>query len=233
MTPVPNCPGEDGNCTPLEIIDLGGAVVVTDPETNCGRSLSGVGLVGQTELGAKILDGSLGSPIELPELIISAFSTEFDYLAFFNGAGQMQRLEPTIEETPLFLAMEDGKFKFRDIRPVVCYDNGDICGDCDNDFVAGFTLNEETNRLCLTKIPMETFTSAVDKWADTETVDIQGAGVVDDEYKAHVKISPDVGNWLEARPNGLYLAIPISAVAGNIIQLLPDGLWATYEELYD
>lgn len=230
---VPNCsPDEDGNCTPLTLVETGSGFILVDTETKCAREASGSGVAFSNGVTAYMADGSEEKPIELTGIPNSPYNQTFPFLPYFNSAGRILKMEPTTEEVPLYLAMVNGEFVFTDIRPTVCFDAGDICGDCENDFVAGFR-STEGGGLCLTKIPFEAFTSAVDDWEDTQTIDIQGNGVEPTPYTAHVKISPDAGNWLEARENGLYMRIPVSALAGNIISLLADGLYASTETSYD
>ena len=118
-----------------------------------------------------------------------------------NASGVWYALQPNALADKYALISRSGRFQLEPLLGVPCFDPDDIC-DCAPDEVAGW--KEIDGKLCLVR-----FTSSGDSdvWNDSATIDIQGAGTTGSPFSAHVKISADPGNIIEARADGLYAAL--------------------------
>lgn len=227
MTPVPPCnPGSGGSCELVQDVETGLAFFVVSEDDFCAKRLSGNGLAMVQGGAASMRNGSASRPISLPDLTKVNSDAEFKNLMIMDGSGQVHALKPSDAEAPQAVLTANGVFFQGDLYPTVCYKGTDICGNCDNAFVAGFRQNDD-GTLCLTKIEFDAFTSSVDSWEDTQTIDISGSGTPANKYKAVVRISPTAGNIISQNAGGLLALIPISQQVGNRLQMLADGLYVT------
>lgn len=193
----------------LPDIATGKALVVPDPADDALSELSGLGIPVRDNTGVRMRTGANGDEIILPDLKHLGSDQTFPYVIVRNEEGVFMALEPNETGDRFVLVSENGSFKLVLMTGNPCFAEGDIC-ECQPDFSAGFQEIELPNgdkKYCLVR-----FTSGegVDEWQDTNTVDIAGAGIIGNPYKANVKRSALAGNALQLLPDGLYVAFPTS-----------------------
>ena len=156
--------------------------------------------------------GAADDAIELPSLQKQEGGS-VPYLLAQSDAGALMAWMPEDSCKPKVLVAQDGVVKFVDWEAPVCYDTEDICEDCDPEFVAGFSTQEDcegNEKLCLIRFTVEKLAELIGVpdeivFADTNCAEIEGNGTEENPIKVLPKISPDAGNILECRENGLYV----------------------------
>lgn len=208
LTPLPSC-GAQESCDPKAQVKLVSALIGQDPLTSCEKVLGGFGIPLADAFGTSIRDGSVKDPIKLPFMQqLEGISVPF--IMIMNAGGTQMIFPAYTGPTKKVLFSHNGSWVIGNMPSQVCYDDNDVCADCDSTYIAGFTeqtLEDGTKRLCLTKInPANLSDIAPGQWDDSNSVQILGDGSVANKFSPHVKLSTDEGNILEIRENGLYVA---------------------------
>jgi hypothetical protein len=219
---VTSCSSEQTNCPALEALAAGLKLLVEDPSTHCAFPLAGSGIPVQTSGGVAIKDGSNAKPIILPNVTKDNHDTTFTYLPFFTAEGRLKFLKAGTGD--FMLTARKGSFGLRESHPLTCVDPALICNNCEAQEVA--IWHENNGKLCLGRMSLTDLIAEFENvHQDTNSIDFQGSGSSETPWVAHVNLSEAAGNIIEILGDGLFADIPISAEAGNILEMLPDGLF--------
>ena len=192
----------------LDIIASGKALIAEIPEDFGSAVLSGSGIPISTGVAVEMRDGSSDFPTALPKLAEKDITNAFRFMVMMNLAKELQALTATPGMMPLHLVSVDGDIFFEPLAGVACFDPEKIC-ECVPDWIAGWADGGET--LCLRRhIP----DVVEDIWISTDSVDISGAGIETNPYRASVKISLAAGNRLKMHPDGLFVGEVVEATSG-------------------
>ena len=200
--------------TAVKILNLLGLGTTVDPlsedELRLVPGNPGLkGLVTYAGDGFLVNTGSGTSPISLPELR-ELLSGSFSNVLIKSG-DDIVGLAPEAGVAKYIITSNNGAFQLEPFVSNPCFSEDDI-SDCASPFVAGLcatnigTEEEPIIVYCLTKIDAADFDVEVPPnfWADTSCIKITGQGTPGDPYKATLQISPDEGNTVECRENGLF-----------------------------
>lgn len=198
---VPSCSPEDP-CDALPFITIGKALQVSDPLSECPKNLEGSGLALQDSQGIRLASGAKGNPVKLPDMQVLKEGATFPYLMLMNKAGEMFRLSPNQDGRKFTVISKQGSFQLVQDLNEPCFNDADICSDCEPTFLAGIKVNDD-GTACLIKLPLS---NSIDFWEDSNCIAITGSGTEADPYVASVVISPDEGNALQCTENGLFVA---------------------------
>lgn len=187
---------------PLPDIPVGISLVVTDPADNSLKELSGYGLPIVDMSGAKMRDGSTANPIVLNALSQLSAVAGFPFVLVQNSAGRLLALPAQSDGTARFLQSLNGQWKAVPLPAVTCFDYDSICA-CPPDYVAGFMFND-AGQLCLVRLDPSDLGGA-DHFTNTNTTTITGNGTSGSPYGVNVKISAVAGNRIQILADGLYV----------------------------
>lgn len=205
LTPLVPC-SEEEPCTPLEQVDGGLEVVVTDPETNCIKRMSNVVSAILISRGGATGWGTGAPGAEINLNLLQEQSTP-PRLVSENGAGDVGKLSAPSGSTRKFLAAYSGGFHLEDFLPPACFEENQVC-ECDPEWLAGYqkTLQPDgTYKWCLVRYPPEDLpTPDPTAIQSTSTVQVTGSGTTSDPFRLHVKVSADSDNIIETKTDGIY-----------------------------
>lgn len=206
---IPPCPPPDETpCTPAADIPVGEQLLVTDPSTKCDRLLENKQNALVWSDGSDIYQrtGDEGDEIILTEL--KKIEGSWQNMINMNGAGELGRLEAPAGCKPQFIRGQDGEWTIQDVLTDKCFPQKDIC-ECLPLQVAGWVAQNDCNgdaTYCLVRFDVEQIgiTIPTTTLVSTDCIQVTGVGSPGDPWKMDPKISPDAGNVLECRVNGLY-----------------------------
>lgn len=209
MKPLTSCSDPETPCTELGTTDAAQNLAGIN-DLGCVKRLEGEGLAVQTFEGVSIHDGSVKSPISLP-MLQALMGASWPHIVALNKSGDMMSIPPPTGATPMIIVGRNGSWQISEIPVSSCFPIDNVCTDCDPEWIAGLknTIDPETDEVsgvCLTRIaPGQIAGLTGEYWINTATVLLEGAGTQASPRGAHVEISPDPGNILEARSNGLFV----------------------------
>lgn len=181
----------------------------TDPADDTQKGLTPLdfAIIYHDGTGYVMADGSATKPIKLPnmEQITSGSISE---LMIVLGDGSLARLDAKSGVDKWILTSNNDGFQLEPFKNGTCFDEDDV-QECQSTYLAGLCLTEidGENYWCLTRVPLSEFEVSIppNEWADTSCITITGQGTSGDPYKATIKISEDVGNFIECRDDGLFV----------------------------
>ncbi len=187
---------------PLPEIPTGIAPVVTNPLDNSLAELSGMGIPITDITGTWNRDGGTTNPIVLRALSQLTAGLGFPLLIIQNTAGRILALPAQGDNVQRFLGSKNGSWQAVPLEPLACFDYDAICA-CPADFIAGWQIQEDGS-ICLVKLnPSDVGGS--DHFTNTNTTTVTGTGTSGSPIGINVKISAVSGNRIQILSDGLYV----------------------------
>lgn len=224
---MPNCP------TPVTFDDVvvnnanvGIAIIATDPLAGTPIALNGDGIPVVEDGEVRMRTGAVGSEIRLPGLKQVAGTTSFSKLWVQASDGTLEAINPPSGADYKVLVGRNGLFQLSSFVPQDTYPKSDIC-DCSPDFIAAWQ-QVDSGHVKLIRIPVTSVGGgSTVSMTNSASNDVFGAGTPSSPYYFRVNLSQSAGNLLQIFGDGLYVTIPISPDSGNAISMRTNGLFSS------